>query len=195
AGLQQAVEALDRLAGQVHQITLVGLLAEAGMGEDFLVGGFAAQAAGQLAHRVAQLVGLLAYPARTPVLAAQLVEDGAAHPQAGEAGEAVVRLADRFHVLAVQGRAGLQRQLADDAFDQRQVLQQPALFLARAEQRRLGGHQGLGGAGGVHGYWASSRLTSKCSKDTRRLRSSMSWRSASSSSNCSSGMVRLRTTS
>src|SRR5690606_5403671 len=102
--------------------------------------------------------------------------------------------ADLLHVFAIERGAGLQGQLTDDALDQRQVLHQPALLFLGREQGRLGAQGGLGGAGRVHGYWASSLLTSRCSKAIRRLRSWISWRSASSSSSCSSGMLRLRTT-
>src|SRR5690606_23215737 len=207
AGLQQAVQAFDGLAGQIHQVALISLLAQSRVGEDLLVARLAAQTAGQFAHGIAQLVGLLANRTRSPVLTAQLVENGAPHAQTGEAGKAFIRLTiaaqaveqtqqtDLLHVFAIERGAGLQGQLTDNALDQRQVLHQPALLFLGREQGRLGAQGGLGGAGRVHGYWASSLLTSRCSKAIRRLRSWISWRSASSSSSCSSGMLRLRTTS
>ncbi len=124
-----------------------------------------AELAGELADRVAHLVRLLPDLAWPPVLAAQLIENGAADAQRGEAAELLVRLAvptqafeqpdhaDLLHVFAVEHLIRLQRQLAHDALDQRQILHQPALLGARREQRMAGRAGGVvvDGTGGVHG--------------------------------------------
>src|SRR5690606_10947689 len=133
------------------------LLGEAGVVADLFVAGLATELAAQLANGVADLVRLLADLARTPVLATQLVENGAADAQRGELAELTVRLtvapqaveqahqADLLHVLAVEHLVGLQRRLANDALDQWQVLHQPALLEGRRDAVVVYG------AGGTHG--------------------------------------------
>src|SRR5690606_14521393 len=142
----------------------------------------------QLANGIAHLVRVLANLTRAPVLPAQLVEDGATHAQGGETAELLVggaiaaqaveqaHQADLLHVLAVEHLVGLQRQLADDALDQRQVLQQPLLLGPGAEHcstALFGSVAIVDGAVGVHeysapvpaqsraaSYWTISLLTS-----------------------------------
>src|SRR5690606_27323353 len=153
-------------AGLVKQIRVVGVFAHTQVRANFLIARLASQLTTQRAYTIAHLVALLTHLPWPPVLAAQFIEDRAANAQAGETAKRFIWLAvpaqaveqaeqtDLLHVLTVQRRAGLQRQLADDTLDQRQITHQPALLVLRSEQRR-GGMPGVGcldGAGAIHGY-------------------------------------------
>src|SRR5471030_2286928 len=139
--LQRLVEAGDQLGVLVHLVSLVGFRRQLQAFDDVLLARLAAQPPRQRAHGVAQLVALLAHGARAPVLAAKLVEDGAAHAQAGVAAEGGVGLAvaaqgleqahqaDLFHVVAVDRAGDLRVELAHDALDQRRIRQQVLLLV------------------------------------------------------------------
>ena len=145
--LQDFVKAQHFLGAVVEQILLIFISGQAQGLRRLFLARLAAQAAGQRAQGVALAVAVLAHGARTPVLAPQLVEDGAAHAQRRIARKAGIGLAvaaqrfeqshqaDLFHVLAPERARHLAAELARDALDQRRIGQQVAPLV-------LGAHAG-----------------------------------------------------
>src|SRR5690606_292571 len=179
---------------------------------DLVVAGLLTELSREFADRVLYLVRLLPNLPRAPVLAAQLIENRPTDTQRGALAELFVRLTaaaqsfkpphqpDLLHILAAEYLVGLQRQLPDDALDQRQVLHHPALLKRRREyrRRRWRGAVVVDGARSTHGaadYCTSSLLTSTCSKGTAAFLLAKSSNSTSSRRCCNSAICMPRSSS